>query len=100
MSWEQSLDRWLTTPPEEDEDVVEDSLGNLIYKGESYCAINGMILSEESLEDVSSYLHEHGESFECAGCGVEYGDDYDEKYYEINGEMFCINCVSSSMIED
>lgn len=97
MRWESDLDRWLTTPPEESEPAIYDSLDNPIYEGDAFYSINGWILSEEGLEECGHYLDEEGETFICPCCEDEfYAEDYDELYYTINCENFCSECVMAS----
>lgn len=52
MSWEQALDRYLTTPPECNEKPMYECCvcGSEIYEGDEYYEINGDIYCEECIE--------------------------------------------------
>lgn len=91
-SWEQALDRWLTTPPDEEEPVMFDSLDNAIYDGEKYYSINGIILSDDGLEESKEYIVDE-ETITCSYCEEEVPDEY---YYRINGECFCEHCIKET----
>lgn len=102
-SWEQALDRWLTTPPEDEfeSDVYcIDSFGCEINYGDKYYDINGMILSETSFDDCSHFLNEEDEMFQCCCCKNHYHiDSYTGKYYSINGDTFCEECATDCEME-
>lgn len=95
MSWESSYDNWKTTPPDDPDPVLTDENGCGIWEGEKYWDIDGLILSEESLEECAHFIGEIGETFTCPLCEETYGDDYDGKYYLIDGEKFCQDCIEN-----
>ena len=57
--WQNELDKWLTTPPEEQESkLVCADCGNEIYPDEKFYNINGRIYCEDCIEDYAEYATE------------------------------------------
>lgn len=60
--WQYELDKWLTTPPEDEEDcedeeeIVECDCGEIVRKGENYYKFGDEIYCECCLKD---YISEH-----------------------------------------
>ncbi len=80
--WTKSLDRWLTTPPEEKESLLycdNEDCGEPFYPGDEVYEIEGVNLCKECalkwLEEQARVATEE----ECYGS--EEADDYEDDYY-------------------
>lgn len=89
-----NYDDWKTTPPD-DKPIMVDTFENEIYKGEEYCELNDWILSRDTLDDLAQFVEE--DDCECAFCGCKSVDDFEGRFYLINGDWFCEGCVEDNI---
>lgn len=94
MSWEDSYDNWKTTPPDEPDVFAIDLFGNEIYPNETYYDINGVIISEDSLDECVCFANH---KMKCELCGNYIEED--EKAYRIDGSVFCEECLTDCQLE-
>ena len=66
--------------------------GRQILEGEDYYEFDETILSEDTFDEMSHFISDEDDTFECESCGETFDSDYDGKYIFINGVHYCEEC--------